>query len=287
MNGTWLLRAVLDIGRDALLGTLLGIAGMGYGFYLYRKGRVFRRMYFAHAGLQVVGVLGLATSKDIAIQYRGETVPQVTLTRVAIWNGGKDTILAAHLVDSNPIAIGLQDGGILEAKILRVTRADTGCTIDTKPGYDQCYVSFKFLDPDDGLIVELLHTSAFPHARVAGTVIGMKEGIQSGGRNVELLSLNRYEKRSVAASINDFLTQFLFPYGMLSVAAYFLVKSLFFPKGLDAGVDQPINWSGVVLVAPFIVAMGWVLFGTKRAPIPTALLAARGNSAKNSSGPAI
>ena len=123
-----------------------------------------------------------ALPTEIAFLFRGVPVPKVTLSKVAIWNSGNTTLKGDQIVASDPLRIVVSEGGsILETTIPARTRKanDVVCGLraDTT---NELECRFDFLDPGDGVVIQLIHTGT-DSVRVVGTFRGIPQGVQVVG----------------------------------------------------------------------------------------------------------
>lgn len=110
---------------------------------------------------------------EIQFLFRGDPVPKVTMSRIAIWNVGNRTIQKAQVVEKDPLRITISEGSnILEPKVLKRTRDVNGvdCVVKDKP--NEAEFTFDYLDPKDGALVQLIHTGD-DKVSVVGTLRGI------------------------------------------------------------------------------------------------------------------
>src|SRR5947209_6839618 len=60
--------------------------------------------------------------QEIAFLFRGQEVPSVTLSRVALWNIGNTTLRGDQIVNADPLRV-VTSAGVLDAVVLDRTRA--------------------------------------------------------------------------------------------------------------------------------------------------------------------
>lgn len=120
---------------------------------------------------------GAKFPSDITIHFRGQPVPQVSVTELGFLNMGKGLIRESDV--TRPIIVGFGDDvSILEQPVV-VTPSrrdiDFSATLEGKG----VKLSFDQLDYKDGAIVEIVHTGD-EHTKVSlqGTIAGARKGIR-------------------------------------------------------------------------------------------------------------
>lgn len=161
-------------GLFGLIGGLLGVLGV----VLFLASRSRSRIAAQINSLELVGVKSVLPN-EIEFLFRGTKVPKVTLSRIAIWNIGNTTLTGDQIVESDPLLIVTSDGSeILEVTVTRQTREVNQFSCVHLDGFDpnkaRCY--FDYLDPQDGALVQVIHTGT-EKVEVVGTLRGIKKRI--------------------------------------------------------------------------------------------------------------
>jgi len=135
-------------------------------------------------GVRLLGHAESKLPKEVSVQYRGSDIPRLTRSVVVLWNDGEKTISGADIVKEDPIRIDTgDDSSIVACTLLKAARPvlQASCQQSTQDSRT-VVVSFDFLDPNDGLVVELLHTGRERYPVVRGTVRGIPQGPKNRGR---------------------------------------------------------------------------------------------------------
>jgi hypothetical protein len=152
---------------------LLGGTVVSYVFFV--KSRI--RVSLASSTSDATIVAPEEDSEKLEMRYDGEAVPRVTRSVVGIWNNGTQAIRRDDLSGRDRFRIEAADGvRILRSAVLQCTRDAIDATILRLDG--QCiHLDFDFLNPGDGLSVEVIHTGVAGAVRAAGAVKGMAREI--------------------------------------------------------------------------------------------------------------
>jgi len=132
---------------------------------------------------------------SLEISIGGESVENLTVTQVAFWNGGKETIRKNDITSAEPLEISVKEPfKILEAKILVVNNPANEISIrriKSESGKHFIQLNFEYLDMDEGCVVQIIHDGySSKDILVSGTIIGAgkpKNRELPSGRDVNML----------------------------------------------------------------------------------------------------
>lgn len=167
------------------VGSLIGLAGLLAGVVAYLRSRKRTSLSFTYRGEHLLGSESNALPEGISVQYHGANIPRLTRSVIVLWNSGENTVLGADVVDIDPLRFCVEtDGEILSASILKGTRTVNDFRIRHPSAHapNEAVVEFNYFDSKDGVVVEILHTSASRYPEIKGTLRGMPEGLKSVGR---------------------------------------------------------------------------------------------------------
>jgi hypothetical protein len=195
--------------------------------------------------------------KDLEFVYKGKSVQNVALSRVALWNIGNTTIQGNQIVHSDPLRVIIaSDSEILDASIHTCTRAVNEFRCNLRPGStSEVLIGFDFLDARDGGLVQIIHTGSVK-VQVVGTVRGVPKGILRVASPHQSKIEPHKNYLSVFWSNVIFLT---FAAGGLAL----LIKSL---------IDIPTDRSGI-FGGFLVIGLGLFLFFAERRSPPRPLTA--------------
>ncbi|MTJ91571.1 MAG: hypothetical protein F8N36_01715 [Desulfovibrio sp.] len=115
---------------------------------------------------------------DVKILYKGSEIKQLNKTNIILWNCGTETLHGASIVEDSPLCISLLNGdNILRFQIVKETRTVNKVRlIALENNNHSINIQFDFLDPNDGVNIEILHDSRID-PDIEGTLRGMPSGI--------------------------------------------------------------------------------------------------------------
>lgn len=173
---------MIDILNQGWFGSLLGFLGLIVGLIgiiLYRSSRIGGRPSCQMKTLRLIGKRDQELPEEVKILYKGEEVPRLSLTHVYFWNSGKESIGGEQMVGDDPLRFAF-DGSdeILKAHIAMFSRDVNKFSVAVPPdSKNEARVAFDFIDPNDGVRIDLLHTSLRRFPKISGTFRGIPKGI--------------------------------------------------------------------------------------------------------------
>jgi hypothetical protein len=136
------------------LTTVLGFVLM---IVFYMKGKRERKPYYDIISFNLVQ--GLVNRVDsLEMFYSGELIENLTVTRVALWNGGRETINDRDIVSIDPPRARAKEGcKILSAQVLYATPTNQ-FGLEMAEDHSNVVFNFDYMDKDEGMVVQLFHT---------------------------------------------------------------------------------------------------------------------------------
>jgi hypothetical protein len=130
------------------------VLGAAISYYFYRIARKERRpVYYTRTNVVVRG----DRERQIEVRYKGQVVPSVFRTVVALWNAGREPIRREDIVQGHPLGVE-GPGKVLEAKIIATTRREIDFACPVEKGGSRVKLEFSHINFQDGGAVEILHT---------------------------------------------------------------------------------------------------------------------------------
>lgn len=251
------------------VGTVVGLAGIVLAIIFYLRSKRKAKLAFQHDHVMLVGGRGAAFPDEVEIRFSGTIVPRITASSIVIWNCGDRTINGSDVVAGDPLRLELPDAGrVLKHEILRQTRSVNGWRVD-QPAPNLLSLAFEFLDPGDGISVEVIHSEASSKLDCKGTIKGMPAGMRNYGR--ALWSV--YRRRPSAPFPLNRPPRFVFAIGVVlgfAMMLYGLLRPSFdqwFPAtfGADDPIDlQKLRWAWVISGLLYAALPGFMLWSRRR-----------------------
>ncbi|MNJ38034.1 hypothetical protein D3C77_328720 [compost metagenome] len=179
--------SLIDLMKEFLaqswLGTTLTIVFFGVGTLYHLWSRRRTKLTYVYLGEHLLGGVSDSLPAEIVVQYNGLSIPRLTKTTMIIWNSGENTVHGSDIAAKDPLRLQVgNDGKILSVEILKISREVN--EFKTAPGsaLNESLFKFDFLDPNDGAVIEILHTSTDRKPRIKGTLKGLPKGFSNLGQ---------------------------------------------------------------------------------------------------------
>lgn len=184
----------IDVGTGNMLGTLLNvlgitwvgavislfalIVGVALSVWGVRKSNKRAQPAATLKTRRLVGGTGQALPENVEVLFDGQKVPRIARTLVHFWNAGDATLNGTDVVATDPMRlVYATTTEVLSVTVLKATRNALNIAAGADPAHRRnVQLSFDFLDPRDGALIEILHTGR-GSPRFAGTVKGIPQGI--------------------------------------------------------------------------------------------------------------
>ena len=261
------MQEIFEFLNQGWVGTVVGLLSLTVALVVFWLSRVGAILATQYDEVQLIGGRSSAFSEEVKVYFRDHEVPRLTLTRIWFWNAGKRGVRGEDIVDSDPLRINFP-GGVLKTTVLQQARNVSGLTVVPKEGTrPEVIVSFDFLDPGDGAVVEVLHSGAKGGVQVDGTVRGLPAGVQDWGQawqDEQKSPTRRIQRLAKIMAVTGIAT---------ATGAFFLPHIDSTLSKMNSGLD----FAGLVQVSMFLAGILYtllpaVLIWVRRRRFPRALL---------------
>ena len=132
--------------------------GLPLGIIFYLKTRRIKGPCFSIKSFNLVRDFS-GKLNALQLTYAGEAVSNLTATKVAFWNKGKDTIHREDIADAEKLRIVCKDPNkVLDAKVLNANNAANQFHIQVAGDRKSVLLTFDYLDFREGAVIQILHT---------------------------------------------------------------------------------------------------------------------------------
>ncbi len=208
---------------------------------------------------------GLHNSLDgLEVRYKGSTQERITVTKLAFWNDGKDTIDKTDLVEKDPVRVTIPEGiDVLDIQIINVSVESNSVSIQKNEEVPYSYtLNFDFLDYEDYFVIQIIHNGASSEQlKIEGKIKGVRAIEKVTSSQVQSAILNGFpffgEQMGVLLASPLFMKYF----GSIT---YFLM-AMFATWNLAMGNTQWFVWAGGAFC---LFASGFMYYGFRHiAPV--------------------
>lgn len=257
------------------VGVIIGIMGIIIAILTYKFSIKKPIPSYQKHSLKIIRKNQLELSKDIKIFFNDKEVDNLTKVEIVFWNEGRDTLKSENIVVDDPLLFKFSDDTIiLSAKIIKQTRDINKSYIkisETNPNV--AHFGFDYLDQNDGMIFEIIHTDINIYPQIMGTIKGIPEGIQNFGQ-VDLFN-SRNCKNKLFCLLNSKIFLFL----VMSIGGTFLLLIGIYPSLYEKiqsynnlFIPNEISRIFSIIIGIFYFIFPILLFWQKRKRFPKKLI---------------
>ena len=179
---------------------------------------------------------GKSKIDKLFIQYDGETIENLSITKFYIWNSGNEVINKSDIVNSRPLSIiGSEPVSILDAQIIKANEETNAFSIaDIKK--QRVAFDFDYVDQGDGFVVQILHTGQAIDLDLDCKIKGGKET-----RDISFIKRKRKESNG-EGTITFFLAVLPPALGLICFSAAILLgMQISHNDAISQGVGVPLT----------------------------------------------
>lgn len=175
-----------ELFSEAWIGTVIAIGGIFFSFvisyYFYKKSQVDALLAFQMSSIRIITKDRAKSLNGLNITFKGKEVVQLTKTYIFLWNDGRKIINGVDCVPSDRLRISIIDAEILSTSIVKTSRDVNNISIDLNDSCSsEAFIIFDYLDPNDGVVIEILHTGKERFPQIKGVIKGIPKGILNYG----------------------------------------------------------------------------------------------------------
>lgn len=174
----------------------LAILGIVLAIFFFIKSRKEKAPVYKTKTTQLVKN-NLSSIEKLQILYDGETLQNLYLTKISIWNSGRETINKSDFVVRDPLIIDCQGDGIIYD--FKIEYADERNAVSvTKIDSKNLKIDFDYLDKNQGLLLSVFHSTDSSNLILKGSFKGARKIEVGYGK--ELISSTFFNSKPVKFS---------------------------------------------------------------------------------------
>lgn len=141
-----------------VISLIVAILGVTLAVLFYFKGRKVKSPCYSRRSTNIVKDL-VSKIESLEMSFAGKPIRNLTVTRVAFWNAGSETINVQDVAKTDPLRIQVENGyEILDARVVYVKNKANRFSVVQGEGSSNITVDFEYLDKDEGAVIQVLHT---------------------------------------------------------------------------------------------------------------------------------
>lgn len=157
------------------IGLSLAVLGILISIFLYFRGKKHKCIQRRKNSISLISDKEIKNIPDIKILYKENEIECLTVSKICVWNAGNEVIRNSDISPTNPLAINIDnDFEFYEYKILSVS--DTDCGFSTQQDNKRIVISFAYLEPKQGIVIQITHSGKNSGSlHFSGKIIGGNE----------------------------------------------------------------------------------------------------------------
>jgi hypothetical protein len=157
-----------------IVGVVLGLLGL-IGIYFSYKGWKRKKPYYVILSANIfTGIDHMVPNVEVKFPGYGPMIKALTVTKIAFWNAGSDTIKKADIVKGDPLTVRATTGVVfLSAAVVECVNSLNKVDCTVSKDHSEVDITFDYLDQNEGALIQFFHTGAGnADIRLHGTVMG-------------------------------------------------------------------------------------------------------------------
>lgn len=141
-----------------LIGISIGVIGIILAIVFYFKSKKIKKPFYSKVSINLLK-RELKRIGNIEVKYLNQSVEDFTITKIAIWNGGHDTINKSDIPENSSLRIDPQEEIIIYgAELLYQTDKSNDFNIIHDKENNIVLIDFDYMDYNQGCIIKILHS---------------------------------------------------------------------------------------------------------------------------------
>lgn len=163
-----------DVGNNPIfqiISLLIGLIGIFLAILFFIKSKKQTKPFFAKRSFNLISekikIIG-----NFNISFNNKEINNLTITKVAIWNGGNQTLNHSDFAQNDLLKIKAEEGiEIYDCKI--VYESNKTCMMNINVNRNEIMVLFDFFDRNQGGIIQITHSGkSSKDINILGTIKG-------------------------------------------------------------------------------------------------------------------
>jgi hypothetical protein len=137
---------------------VLAIGGIIFTIYFYFKSKKIKLPTYAVRTINLVREK-IQKIETVQILFSGEKIDNLSISKIALWNEGKETINCADVAKNNPLKATIKEEfEILECEILYQKNTANDFKAIVSEDNKSVDINFDYFDFEEGVVLQIYHT---------------------------------------------------------------------------------------------------------------------------------
>jgi hypothetical protein len=163
----------------SIMSFALAVLGIALAIIFYFKSKKVKKPCYAILSTNILKEM-VSKIESLSILYSGEQISNLTVSKIAFWNAGRDIINSQDIAQLDQLKIQVTDNyKILNAQINYEKNKANNFKISIDNSQRYINLNFEYLGKDDGVIIQILHTGlSNKDIYIVGTIKGADKLLQ-------------------------------------------------------------------------------------------------------------
>ncbi|MCJ7497383.1 MAG: hypothetical protein MUO78_04530 [candidate division Zixibacteria bacterium] len=218
---------------------LVNLLAFTLAIIFYIKGRKIKLPRYAVRSINIVKNL-VSGIESLEILYCGQQIENLTVSRIAFWNAGSDTIDGEDISAIEPLTFHVKEGyKILDQKIIYQSRPANQFSVNRAKDRSYVLLDFDYIDKKQGTIIQLFHTGR------SSEDIECRGSIKGAGKPIRKF-VSVFEEVDSSARESVALTRSSAVMGFIMILVFVVIPMLLFLKSKP--LSERIIACGIILI---------------------------------------
>jgi hypothetical protein len=171
-----------NLGLEVII--VIGLIIIYLSFVTYKLLTIDAKLAYETYNINIIKVNSELLQDQIEISFKGSKINRLTENIVVFWNAGKKTLFGKDILKNNPIRFEYCNcdkngsGRVLSATLLRESRKTNNFSLKVDEDMSNIVnLNFSHLEPGEGAVIELLHSTKNDFPEIKGEIKGVPRGI--------------------------------------------------------------------------------------------------------------
>lgn len=188
-------------------GIIIGITGIILAIYFYTRSRRIKKLTYQVRSFNLVNE-SISKLPELDVRYKDCEIKNLTITKIAFWNSGNETITDRDLVNLDPLRISPSLGTeIFNIEIAGIVESSNNFNLIQNS--NDWNIVFDYIDVDEGCVINVYHSgNESKDINVLGKIKGQgKIEINVGSRATLINDRIRYSNAPILIKETFILTE--------------------------------------------------------------------------------
>lgn len=147
-------------------------------YYFYKRSTRKKEVFYTKVNVKIIQNYNKEIFDSVS-KHKDKSVDSITVTRYLLWNNSSQAIRQNDIAPRDPLQFSVTSGcEILDAKIIYPKNPSNGFMLsDLKKTNNFTKLSFDFINKNEGVIIQIIHTGKTKNTRFGGTIIDFNKPV--------------------------------------------------------------------------------------------------------------